>query len=416
MAIGPRMSLLKRLASFALTVGASTVIGILAIPVIISKAGADLWGVQATVQAGAAMFGVAVAFGWGTTGAGIVASSPASLRPQLFVDSLVSRVYLYLLTLPMMVLVLTAMNPAHFDLVVAGSIAYLLPFLGASWYFVGEARPARLFRLDALPQLLGVVAGLLVILQTGRLVDVLAVQAVFNLLAVVVSTIAICRGAAEAPKLSLSPSAAFRRLGSQRHGVITAATGSLYVNLPLLVVYTVLPASLPVYALGDKLFKYALAAFSPVLQFIQGWIPEGGPESLRHRISRSAQVAPVIGLAGAVAIAVLGPLVAGPLSQGKVPLDLSVSLPFGVIFFAVAWSQVVGLACLVPINRTKALAVSTVLGAIAGTPLIFAGALMVGLLGVAWAVAISELVVVGYQLTVLRSYLSSRTAATVGSQ
>jgi hypothetical protein len=94
------------------------------------------------------------------------------------------------------------------------SVAYLLAYPGASWYFVGEARPRRLFLVDALPQLASTIVGIVVLVVTLDYTFLVTTQLLFNLGAVVRAVL----------------------WASQRHGVITAATGSLFVNLPILVV------------------------------------------------------------------------------------------------------------------------------------------------------------------------------------
>jgi O-antigen/teichoic acid export membrane protein len=134
---------LMRLATFALTVGAGTIVGLLAIPVITGIVGADAWAIQALVQSLATLFGVLVAFGWGTVGPGMVASTMSALRPKLFLDAFVTRGYLFLLAAPLMVAFMIILQPKDAVFVAIASVAYLLPYLGASWYFVGEARPLR---------------------------------------------------------------------------------------------------------------------------------------------------------------------------------------------------------------------------------------------------------------------------------
>lgn len=400
------MSALLRLGTFALTVGAGTIVGLLAIPVITSVVGADAWAVQVLVQSQATLFGVLVAFGWGTVGPGLVASTAKALRPQLFLDSLVTRAYLLLVAAPLMILLMTALRPHEAVFVSVASVAYLLPFLGASWYFVGEGRPLRLFLLDALPQLLGTVTGLGVLVTTGNFTLMVVTQLAFNLGAVCMSAAVILRqGHPAKPNFALSNS--LKQMSRQRHGVITAATGSFYVNLPMLVVNTLIPAQLGTYAIADRLFRFAVTAFSPVLQFVQGWIPEGGSESLNHRIRRAFQLAPLLGLLGGAGLVWLGPVAAQVLVREPTNFGYNLSLPVGVSFAAVAISQVIGLACLVAIGRARDLATSTVVGAVLGTPLIVAGALLLGVSGVIWGMAISEVAVALFQVRVLRRHLST---------
>jgi O-antigen/teichoic acid export membrane protein len=397
--------MVKRLLSFAFTTGLTSLVGLVAVPVIIAGAGAQLWGIQAAVQTAATLFGVFVSFGWGTTGAAEIAALPPDRRPQEYADSLVSRAYLAIVVYPLMVCVMGILNPDHLALVAVGSATFLMPFLGASWYFVGEARPARLFWLDGFPQTLGVATSVVVMLLTRDLVAVLATQLIFNLSSVILSARRVIKSVPVSPRLHLSPRTAFLRLAHQRHAVATSATAGLYVSMPLLVVNAIAPASLPLYAMGDKLFRFALTAFAPFLQLIQGWLPEGGPENLSHRIRQAARMTPVVGAAGGAVIVVLGPLAAAILSAHRIDFTLALSVPFGVIFAAVAVTQVVGLACLVQLRATRALARSTLVGAISGVPLIVLGAVSFGATGVAWALAISELAVLVYQYGSMRRRL-----------
>lgn len=396
---------LARLSKFALTVGLGTVVGLIAIPIITDIVGSGLWAILALVQSLATLFGVLVAFGWGTVGPSMVAALPAAKRPQLFADSLITRAYLYILTAPLMGVVMVLLQPAHAEFVFVASLTYLLPYLGASWYFIGEARPSRLFLADALPQLTGTVVGLVVLTYTGDLTLMVLTQLLFSLFAVALSSVIVLRGATSGLTFDYSVRGSWFRMRQQRHGVITAATGSLYVNLPILAVTILIPAQLDVYAFADRLFRYAAVAFSPVLQFIQGWIPEGGPKDQVHRIRRATQAAPVLGVVGGLGLALLGPFAAEVLIKDPIPFGFNLSTPIGVGFAAVALSQVLGLACLVTIGRARELARSTVVGALAGTPMIVLGALHFGVVGVAWAVALSEALVAGYQFLVLRRYL-----------
>jgi len=397
---------IRRLISFAATVGASTVVSLVTVPLIIGRTSAAAWGSLAVIQTGAILFGVLVAFGWGTTGAATVASMPREARPALYLESLVSRAYLFIFTLPIMIVVMLLISPAGVGVVIAGSVAYLLPFLGATWYFIGEARPLRLFLLDALPQMVGVMVGFLILSVTGELAHFLIALAVLTAVGVFLSSAVILRGLPANTRVDLGLRPAMARLAPQRHGVITAGTTSLYVTLPLLAVSALAPAATPLYAMGDKLFRFGLVAFSPVLQVIQGWVPEGGPVTVAHRARRAAIIGPLFGLLGGAVITLATPTIASMLSHGELRLTMAQALPFGLMFTVVACTQIIGLACLVAMNQSKALASSTVLGAIAGVPLILGAAYFLDAWIVAWAVVVSELVVLAYQAYALRRQLS----------
>lgn len=395
----------RRLGAFGASVAITTVVGVLAIPVVISHAGSDAWGVIALGQSAALLFGVLVSFGWGTVGPAMVAGMPAERRPQMYVDSLVSRLYLFAAAAPLAALTvwLVARNTSSPPLAVLACLAYLLPFLGASWFFVGDGRPGRLLVFDTLPVTLGTLFGLGGLIVSGNVFVYLWIQLGMNLLAVVASGLLI-RRSDETPRFDFHPGRAVRRLGGQRHGVITAATSSLYVNTPLLVIGAVIPASVPLYAMAEKFFKYGLTAVGPVVQVLQGSIADPVRSRQDARVRTAAKLAPFGALASAAVMALCIPWASLLLSQGKISVGFDVAVPMGVVFGAVAVSQVVGLACLIPIGEGKALAVSTVLGACIGIPLILTGALTVGVAGVAWAVAISELAVAVYQLHVVYAY------------
>lgn len=401
-------SALRRLTTFAATVGVSTLVGVLAIPIVIRIAGTEAWAVQAVCQSVASLFGVLVGFGWGTTGPSMVAGTPPDKRFQLFADSMASRVYLFVLGAPVMAALMVVLQPEYLNLVVLGSFAYLLPSVGAAWYFVGESRPGRLFFFDATPQLLGTLVGIIGLSLTGRIEVLVLCQLVFNLTGVIVSAIVVLSKGKGLYRVNMNLKQSFSRLSHQSHGVITAATGSLYVNLPLIAVSAWLPLQLDLYTMIDRLFRYSVTAFSPILQFIQGWIPEGGSEGLRHRIERALQAGIMFGILGGAALLLLSPTVSSLLSDGKLVTPASLSTPVAISFFSVALSQILGLACLVIIGRGAALAKSTVLGALAGAPLIVVAALITDVSGVAWAVAASEIVVTVYQLEVIRRFLKEQ--------
>ncbi|GAA2180411.1 hypothetical protein GCM10009785_11120 [Brooklawnia cerclae] len=404
-----RLAALKRLSAFVLTSGMSSLVSLIAVPVIIARAGDYQWGIQAAIQSAATLFGVVVAFGWGTTGTGEVAILPVAERPQFYAGSLVSRIYLWLLTYPLMALVMALLNPDFVLLVLVGSATYLMPFLGASWYFVGESKPSRLFWFDALPQTTGLAASVVTMLITSDLVATVTTQLIFNTIGVSVSALVVFRTSAAPVRLNWSIPAAFRRLWGQRHSVATSAASSLYVSTPLLVLNALHPSAMSLYAMGDKLFRFGLTAFTPVLQFIQGWLPEGGRENLAYRVKRAAQFVPFISLVGAACILALGPWASRLLSANQIDFGFGMSLPFALVFFAVSITQVLGLACLVQLKRTKALATSTIIGATAGIPLVILSAWFFAAQGVAWALVVSEIAVLVYQAVAVARELRQRT-------
>ncbi|MEO2135574.1 polysaccharide biosynthesis C-terminal domain-containing protein [Microbacterium sp.] len=410
-----RLLALGRVTGFATATGFVSVISLVTTWFILRAVGSGEWGVLAAIQSAAGLFGVMVAFGWATTGAAEVAALGRAKRGQWYADSLISRIYLCLLAYPVMVLVMASLNRDHVLLVIAGSAAYLLPYLGASWFFVGEASPIRLFTYDILPQAMGLVTSVPVILASNNLILAVSTQFAFNLVGVVISARRILRNSGEPARLNYALRPALARLRGQRHSMTTATTSALYVSTPMLIINALIPGSLAQYGMGDRLFRVALTCFAPIVQFVQGWIPEGGPKNVRHRVIQATRLTPLVSVIGGAAVYALGPWAVSILSSGQIAFGSDLALPFALVFFFVSLSQVWGLACLVPLGQVRILARSTVLGAAVGVPLLIAGALAAGLHGVAWALAVSECVVTVYQFCVILAQLARTKESTQGS-
>lgn len=411
MAVKAFPALLTRFGGFAASLVFSTAINLLAIPFVIVTLGKETWGELALAQATAAIFGIIVTFGWGTVGAALVASLAPPERPQMYIDSLVSRTYLFLMAAPVMYVVMLLITQNNPQVAALASVSYVLPFVGASWFFIGQAKPWKLFLLDVLPQGLGIVSGVLLIQFVPEPIVFVASLLFFNLVAVLLGAAGATAKTGHHVKADLRFRAAMARLKSQKYGVIAAGTGSLNSNLPMLAVNQVVTASLPQYALADKLFRFAVAGFGPVLQVIQGWIPEGGASQRDHRIRTVAKLAPVAGLGAGILLAVLTPWASGLFSAGEILIGYSLSVPFGLILGGVIVAQVVGLACLIPLGKGAALAKSTAIGAAFNVPLMFALGIVWGAPGVAWAVGVAELIVAAYQLRVVHSSLRNSAPA-----
>jgi O-antigen/teichoic acid export membrane protein len=398
------ISISKRIAGFAVPVAASTVLGIVTIPLLVRSLGAAEWGSLAVVQATSQLVGILVAFGWGATGPSAVAASTKAARPDLYARSLIARSYLFVIG----AIVLAFLTRGDVAVAIVGSVTYLLPFLGASWYFVGEGRPWRLFVYDSLPTLVGTLAGLAGAVATRSLIVFLLLQAAGSLVAVVLDAFVVLRGSGAGIRGRTSPRAAVASLAGQRHAVTSALTSGLYVNLPLLSIQTFLPGFVPIYALADRFFRYANVAFSPVQQFLQGWVPEAGERRSFDRMKYATWAGLGFGIVGGALVALLTRPLAWLLSGGEIEVPFALSIPLGVAFVFVASSAVIGYACLVPVGRARSLAASTVVGALVGAPLIIIFAVLHLPVLVAWSVAVSEAVVASYQYSVLRRELSRR--------
>lgn len=384
-------------------------VGVLAIPVLIGAAGADAWAQLAVVQVLAGVFGVIVAFGWGATGPSMIAGARAEDRPGIFRESFSARLTLYAVAAPTMIVIALLLTRGDVAVSALGTIAYLLPYVASPWYFIGQARPDRLFLLNTLPSVMGTLLGMLAAWLTSTIGAFLLVQALGYVVAIVLERRHILASAAPHPAEPYRIAAILRLLATQRHAVTGSLVSSLYVSLPLVTVQALLPALTPVYAMADRLFKFGSLALAPVQQFLQGWVPEDGPDRIRTRSERAVVIGLGFGVVGGALIATLSPLASQVLSGGAVLVPFSLSVALGTAFVFVAGSAIAGYACLILLGQVRHVAIASILAAAIGAPLIVASALAGSLELIAWSVAVSEVVVTVYQLVILRRTLA-RTA------
>lgn len=393
-----------RLSGFSISVGVVTLLGIISMPLLIGALGRPTWGTLALIQTVSQFGGILVAFGWGATGAATVAGIDAPHRPAFYRTSLRTRGILYAVVLPAVAVVLALLTRGEIAVLLLGAAVYLLPNLGATWYFTGEGRPMRLLLCDTLPTVMGGVAGLVGALMTGELWVYLILQGAGFAVAVVLDATIVLRGSRSVAGAGAGAVRLKDALAGQRHAVSATLVSGLYVTLPMVAVQVFLPALQPMYAMADRLFKYASIALLPIQQFFQSWVPD--PAADFRRRARVAAIAAVgIGVIGGACIALLSPWASQLLSLGEIAVPWQVSMPLGVAFVGIATAAIVGYACLVVVGRVRALAMSTLVGALVGAPLILLFAVIGSVPAVAWAVAISELCVAGYQVAVLRRAL-----------
>ncbi|MEU1972504.1 hypothetical protein ABZ477_12650 [Microbacterium sp. NPDC019599] len=384
----------RRSVLFAISIVASTIVGFFSIPVLVSSIGASGWGHLAVMQSVCQLFAVVVAFGWGAIGPSMVSAAPVQTRKRMYVESLYFRGALALVALPLAYLVcglLTGETPAAVALAV---VSYVVPGLSAAWYFVGTNRPVAMFLCDAMPVILGQVAGLVAILFVPDVTVYLACTALFGVGGAAASAIfVLTRPEGPAGSRTRMPWLEIARV--QAAGVSTTISASIWSAAPIVLVQALAPAALPVYAMVDRLMKYGILALAPVLQAVQGWVPEQGPEHVPHRARVAVRIGWGIGALGGLGLAGLSTPLSAVLTLGEATVPWGVAAIAGAAFLFEAVAQLTGLAVLVPLGGGRQLAVSSVATAVVGVPLI---ALLVWWAGLVGAVVGMLLVALGVAL------------------
>ncbi|QEO13533.1 hypothetical protein FLP10_03210 [Agromyces intestinalis] len=360
-------ALVRRSALFSLSIGAATIVGVFTIPVLVGVLGASTWGVLAVLQALAAFFGFLIAFGWGATGPAHVAGLPAEERRQFYWDSVVTRGILFVLLVPVAVLIGSAITSLPVLTVTLAILAYTLPGAGAGWYFVGTNQPGRMFLLDSLPPIAGTVAGLIAVIAVPSLDMFLVAMVACEAIGFAVATIVVLASTHGPVRWWLGASRLFGAYRGQVPGMASSVAASFYTSAPAVIVQMFAPREVPVYAIADRLFRYAVLVLAPILQSIQSWVPEAGRT---EAVARSRQVVwlsvgiGVVGMAGLIGFA---PLVSNWLTHGEAIVPWVLAILIGIAFAGEAVSQVTGLSSLVALGAARYLAASSVVCAIAGS-------------------------------------------------
>ena len=393
-------SVTRTFSGYGLSVVTGGIISIAVIPVVIIVAGPSTWATIAVAQ-GVAGFGVVlVGAGWGVTGPTEVARMDIAKRGLSYLESLISRTWLLIGIGVVCAVITVVLLPQQPVIAVVTLIAALLPGLSGGWFFVGEASPYRFLFLETLPRQVGSALGALMLFWTGDALWFVGLQLVGGIVATVISSVSILR---RYPgwTVDLSLVRSIARLRTHLPAVSMSAVSTLYVNLPIIVVQIFLPSLTAVYALAERIMRLALYATRPYVQVSQGFVPRKDAAEQLRRARRVTRLTIYLGLAGGVLYAAFAPLAGLLLSGGQLSISYPIAISMGVALGAMLISQVTGFAVLTTYRLTAALAWSTVAGAIVGAAGLIPAALVFGLIGVTTVLALSEVVVLIYQLIVM---------------
>lgn len=390
--------LFSRVVLFALPLAINSIANLLSIPILLHLSGTQGWNSTVIAQSVGGLASVVTAFGWGATGPTMVASAQPGSRWQLYLDSLISRGYLSVLTIPVMCIALIPACGLTW-LTVFAAFSSVLPAYGASWFFTGIGRPARFLLVDTLPRTAATVLGLVVSTTVDNAAAMFAVQCIGAVVGAALGAMSIRQiesglGPAK-PNFGLRYNWSILR--SQISGAVTTSTASVYVNAPPIIVSVFAPSVITEFNLAYKLFRYALIALVPVNQVMQGWVPASDKSEQSRRVRQGWRLIWLVALISAVIAAFVAPWLARLLAGHSTTLSLGSAISIGVAVAAVTASQYSGLTVLMLLGERRHVAISTILGALVSLPLLAVGARFLGAAGGTGALAFSEIVVLVYQ-------------------
>lgn len=378
--------LVKRSGLFGISILASTLVGLVSIPLINHVVGGYEWGQLWLLQTIGQFAAILIAFGWGATGPATVAALPVANRRQFLFDSLFARVPLFIVIVPMAILLGIAIgtDPGATTLAV---LAYGIPGIGAGWYFVGTNRPMRLFLWDAVPGILGQIAGLVAVVLWPSLRSYLAAVALFTVIGVLAGLAVSLRRADDPPLRRPRWSSVRGEMRSQSHGLVALLFGNLATMLPGVMLQMFAREWVGTFGLIDKFYRYGVIVLGPILQAVQSWVGEQR-DVLRARARLVLWFSLAVGFVGFLGYAALATPLSLPLSSGEISISWTLGLLGAVAFGGECVAQLIGLAGLVAIGRGRVLSATAVGSALATIALLLPATTAFGVTGTLIVVAV----------------------------
>ena len=145
---------------YALSVALLAATSLLAIPVMVAAAGADVWAAAAMGQSLGAICFVLVSFGWGVNGPAEVAGLAAAQRRIYFASSVKTRVVLAAVVIPALAAASSVLSPTYGGYAALGLLSTGLTGWTSSWYFIGTGRAWTLLCADTIPRVIGTMLGI----------------------------------------------------------------------------------------------------------------------------------------------------------------------------------------------------------------------------------------------------------------
>ncbi|GGG21793.1 hypothetical protein GCM10007304_39530 [Rhodococcoides trifolii] len=396
-----RMKPLVRIGGFAAAVLGPAVAGFAVIPILVRVTSADEWASVAVGQSSGALATIAVALGWGFNGPTLAAVASPAERRTMAINSIIARGFVAPLAIGIACAVAALLRPDDAAVSAVSALAAALLGLGMTWLFIGAGDVRALLVLDAVPRVAASAVGVWWAASSNSALAFAWCQVVGAIVSILMSAYSSTRGERSG---EVGVAIALTQAKKQVFASVTQLTSATYLTLPTLVVAALAPGSVFIYAIADRLSRLMFLVTVPVYQWLQGWVPSNpiSQETLR-RIKLATNMSRVIASTVALAIVIGGPTFAGFLGDSQHDLTWTLSVPIGLTIGFSVLSRCSGMVCLLALGKDRDVAVSAVLGAVCGIPLLFILVPFGGAVGAAVAVLISEAVVTAFQAYRLRS-------------
>lgn len=387
---------LRGLGSF----GASTVlsggVSLLSIPLIVLLTDPAAWASIAVGQAVGSSLGVLAMFGWGITGPAAVAMMDSLRHTVAYWDSIRARLLLFVPIVLAAVVITLFLAPTQQLAAGICAVSMALGGLSGSWYLVGRNKPHHLLVRDTIPRVAGSVLGVLGLWASHSLVLFGALQLLGSLAAFGLVTVWVVPGLRRPEGAVQGFGGVLGVIRDQRHGVLVAVAIAFYYPVVLAIVAVLAPAALPVYALIEKVLRFAGLVMQPLLQYLQATVPAAG--DLPATIRRSLAMISVLSIVCWAGFTSLLPFAATILGAGQVRVPWLIAINLGVYMGSVLLMNYLSTVALVAVGRASAIAPGALLGTAGGLAVTAVCAWLGGGSALSWGFVATSVLVLGLQL------------------
>ncbi|WP_292831398.1 hypothetical protein [Microbacterium sp.] len=385
----PVSPLWRRLLLFFLIPGIAAISPLLVLPVISRTAGQAGWASAIAGESIGTVASIAIGFGWASIGPALVSMADRERRGELYRESLVVRLLVALIALPVMwVICWIVASPGSELFGALMGLQGALIALSFAWFSAGIGRPASIVFYDSLPRL--VIAALCAFaIAHGAPIEL------YPLAGISVTLVGTALFTRSVLNQFPSPWPRWPELPGLFRSIAPVALNdvglSVYSSVPTpFVTMTAPPAQAAGFASADKMLK--LGQFIPMTlaNALQAWIVEARGIGRGRRMRLAMLAHGGIGCIGGAFLATFGAwasrILFGADASSMTPVLIALGFTFA--FFSVRTSMTRHV--LYPAGQAAAVVRATLIATAAGVPIMVALALWIGPVGAAVGYAVTE--------------------------
>lgn len=383
---------------FALGPAFAAVASLLALPAMTRNFGATAWAAIAIGLSVGTAASVLVELGWGLDGPARISRASIRTRRALYALSLTTK----LVAVPLVAAasaITAAWLAADFKIESALTAVYAASLgLTSAWYFVGEGRPGALIITDSVPKLVFALLAAIVLSSGAPLIAYPALLLVGQVIATALASSFILHN-----KFSLlfafSWVRVFRAIASQFTALRGRVASALYLALPVAILGVVAPSAVAVFAASDRLQRMALTFLQIAPNAMLSWVASEKDFGLRLKKTKiTIFINSFFGaLAGALWVMMMS-VVAEYVFASKIIIPAEIIWLSAYVIWVTCTSRAVGGVGLITFRAVKNVSDSAGVGAATGLVLVATLGSQWGATGAFLALAITETIVLAWQV------------------